>query len=298
MGRGARQAGNLSAGSRGFACCAVSGWTPTAALTGDDAIPDGRRPVAVPPLRSGLRTARRSPFHASSLEQIMRLDAVEIAAIDRAQSVTAGQRAATAGGVRDLNELNKYRVTDPKLLGFSAAGRGWNLRLVHHRLTHRRPDHGGDRDQWRRLLAALGACLSLAPKPGAELDRNVARASLCFNDHEVAMQLHVPLTDHINNHPNVLRGARARRHSAAAGCCLMKVSRAVIAHVPARRCAALDRDAPDSGRRSGAGRRRPRAGGHPAPRRSAETGASALLGLVERSTRAYFGVIDEAEHEV
>lgn len=76
----------------------------------------------------------------------------------------------------------------------------------------------------------------------------------------------------------------------------MKVSRAVIAHVSAAMRAALDRDAPDSD--EGQALAAAAVLAVTLHQTFGKDGRERALGLVERSTRAYFGVIDEAEHEV
>lgn len=103
--------------------------------------------------------------------------------------------------MRNLNLLNAYRVTDPAALDYTG---GWagdetcGMFLVSSKID------GGD----LRIVASNAegwdhVCVSRRNRcPNwAEMEHI---AGLFFRDDEVAMQLHIPAADHVNNHPYFL----------------------------------------------------------------------------------------------
>jgi hypothetical protein len=103
--------------------------------------------------------------------------------------------------MRDLNELNKYRVTDPKLLGHFG---GWAGDATCGSFTIASPIDG----RVLRVIAANGegwdhVSVSLEKRAPNWREMSLIHR-MFFRDDEVAMQLHVPPKDHINVHPNVL----------------------------------------------------------------------------------------------
>ena len=103
--------------------------------------------------------------------------------------------------MRDLNELNKYRITDPAKLGHVE---GW----------------AGDERSGSFIVPSPGDHRPMVVVASNDAGWDHVSASreyrtpnwhemsfihrLFFNENEVAMQLHVPATDHVNIHPYVL----------------------------------------------------------------------------------------------
>jgi hypothetical protein len=104
--------------------------------------------------------------------------------------------------MRDLNTLNRYRVTDPKHLPPHADG--WPGDGTCGAFIIPSPIDG----RILRIIASNGegwdhVSVSLEKRVPNWREMSVIHR-MFFRDDEVAMQLHVPLTDHINAHPNVL----------------------------------------------------------------------------------------------
>lgn len=103
--------------------------------------------------------------------------------------------------MRDLNELNKWRVTDPMKLGHVA---GWPGDDRCGAFIIPSPIDG-------RVLCVIAANdqgwdhVSVSLEKRAPNWREMSAIHrMFFRDDEVAMQLHVPAADHINRHPHCL----------------------------------------------------------------------------------------------
>jgi hypothetical protein len=99
------------------------------------------------------------------------------------------------GLMRDLNELNKYRITDPS----TWAGDGTcGAFLIPSQLKG-------------RPLRVIASADEVWDHVSVSLEHRIPYWSemsmihrMFFKEDEVAMQLHVPVSEHINNHPHVL----------------------------------------------------------------------------------------------
>ena len=104
--------------------------------------------------------------------------------------------------MRDLNELNKFRDTSPAVIRhFGSVGDGTCGRFLFH----------------SRTAPGIILCVIASANAGGWDHVSVSTPKRCpnwyemeqvkrmfFNEDEVAMQLHVPASDHISFHPNCL----------------------------------------------------------------------------------------------
>ena len=103
--------------------------------------------------------------------------------------------------MRDLRQFDRYRITDPAALGHTG---GWAGDGEHGAFIVASPI-----DQARMVVIASNDegwdHISVSRKNRVP---NWAEMSyihrIFFNDDETAMQLHVPVSQHVNNHPFVL----------------------------------------------------------------------------------------------
>jgi hypothetical protein len=103
--------------------------------------------------------------------------------------------------VRDLNTLNRYRITDPQALAHTGgwAGDEAHGSFVITSLT----------DSAKMVVIASGSdgwdhvSVSRKNRPPNWAEMSAVHR-MFFKDDEVAMQLHLPNNLHINIHPNVL----------------------------------------------------------------------------------------------
>lgn len=103
--------------------------------------------------------------------------------------------------MRDLHELDRYRITDPAKLRHVD---GWPGDGTHGAFIIPSP---GDHKKMVIIAAADAGwdhvSVSRENRPPYWLEMSFIHR-LFFLPEEVAMQLHVPMTKHVNIHPNVL----------------------------------------------------------------------------------------------
>lgn len=101
--------------------------------------------------------------------------------------------------MKDLNALNKYRLRDNEIALYGVDGNHENgLFLIHCRLTNK----------YLKVIASVGegwehVSVSTPSRCPTWPEMDFIKR-LFFEDTETVMQLHVPVSDWINNHPYCL----------------------------------------------------------------------------------------------